>query len=77
MSEEHHGSLTVPLYQTSTFTFERQSKGNDVLREKKQEHIYSRLGNPTVHSFRRTYADLKMGQGALAFGSGMAAVSAC
>ena len=32
-SEEHKGSLTPPLFQTSTFTFETAQQGERVLRE--------------------------------------------
>ncbi len=32
-SEEHKGSLTPPLFQTSTFTFETAQQGEQVLRE--------------------------------------------
>ncbi|HSO58384.1 MAG TPA: aminotransferase class I/II-fold pyridoxal phosphate-dependent enzyme, partial [Paenisporosarcina sp.] len=39
-------------------------------------NIYSRLGNPTVRILEERIAELENGQSALAFGSGMAAVSA-
>ncbi|MCH5988402.1 PLP-dependent transferase, partial [Salmonella enterica] len=38
--------------------------------------IYSRLGNPTVRALEERIATLENGEKGLAFGSGMAAVSA-
>ena len=39
-------------------------------------YIYSRLGNPTVKLFEERMEVLEGGEEALAFGSGMAAISA-
>ncbi len=72
----HHGSLTVPLYQTSTYSFENAEQGERRFSGDEDGLIYSRLGNPTVQLLESRMAALEKGQGALAFGSGMAAVSA-
>ncbi|WP_318614198.1 aminotransferase class I/II-fold pyridoxal phosphate-dependent enzyme [Sporosarcina sp. YIM B06819] len=72
----HHGSLTVPLYQTSTFSFETASQGEDRFSGAEEGNIYSRLGNPTVRVLEERVTALENGKGTLAFGSGMAAVSA-
>ncbi|MEI4769262.1 methionine gamma-lyase [Psychrobacillus sp. FJAT-51614] len=74
-SNLHHGSLTVPLYQTSTFAFETAEQGARRFEGEEAGGIYSRLGNPTVHVLEERMAALEYGEGALAFGSGMAAVS--
>ncbi|PGB53203.1 methionine gamma-lyase [Bacillus anthracis] len=75
-SEEHKGSLTPPLFQTSTFTFETAEQGEASFAGVDPSYIYSRLGNPTVKLFEERMAVLEGGEEALAFGSGMAAISA-
>lgn len=71
----HHGSLAVPLYQTSTYSFENAVQGEKRFSGEESGNIYSRLGNPTVRVLEERMAALENGAGALAFGSGMAAVS--
>ncbi|KIL46343.1 methionine gamma-lyase [Jeotgalibacillus campisalis] len=73
---EHLGSLTPPIYQTSTFTFSNAEQGAERFAGEDDGYIYSRLGNPTVRVLEERIAALENGAGALAFGSGMAAVSA-
>ncbi|MED0959916.1 methionine gamma-lyase [Bacillus paramycoides] len=75
-SNEHKGSLTPPLFQTSTFTFETAQQGEASFAGENPSYIYSRLGNPTVNLFEERMAVLEGGEEALAFGSGMAAISA-
>ncbi|HHP5738631.1 methionine gamma-lyase [Bacillus paranthracis] len=75
-SEAHKGSLTPPLFQTSTFTFETAQQGEASFAGVDPSYIYSRLGNPTVKLFEERMAVLEGGEEALAFGSGMAAISA-
>lgn len=74
--EENKGSLTPPLFQTSTFTFETAQQGEASFAGVDPSYIYSRLGNPTVKLFEERMAVLEGGEEALAFGSGMAAISA-
>lgn len=59
------GSVTVPIYQTSTF--ERENLGNP------GDFFYSRIGNPTRKSLESTIALLENGRHGLAFASGVAA----
>lgn len=75
-SSNHHDSLTVPLYQTSTFAFNSAEEGERRFAGEEPGNIYSRLGNPTVRVLEERMAELENGSSALAFGSGMAAVSA-
>ncbi len=62
------GALSYPIYQTSTFVHKEVgvSTGFD----------YSRLQNPTREQLERTVASLEKGKRALAFSSGMAAITA-
>ena len=70
------GSLTTPLYQTSTFVFNSAAQGGARFAGAECGYIYTRLGNPTTAALEAKMADLECGEGALAFGSGMAAISA-
>lgn len=75
-SKDHLGSLAVPIYQTSTFTFATSEQGEARFAGQEDGYIYSRLSNPTVRALEEKMAVLEEGEAALAFGSGMAAVSA-
>src|SRR5699024_12700993 len=70
------GSLTTPLFQTSTFTFETAEQGEQRFAGEEKGYMYSRLGNPTVTALEERIAALENGERGLAFGSGMAAISA-
>ena len=73
---DHQDSLAVPLYQTSTYVFPDAASGAARFAGEEAGNIYSRLTNPTVRVLEERIAALEKGAGALAFGSGMAAVSA-
>lgn len=75
-SEQYGDSLAPPIFQTSTFTFKTAEQGKRRFASEEEGFIYSRLGNPTVKIFEERMAALENGEAALAFGSGMAAVSA-
>jgi methionine-gamma-lyase len=75
-TKQHLGSLSVPIFQTSTFTFQTAEQGEARFAGQEEGYIYSRLGNPTVRALEEKMACLEEGEAALAFGSGMAAVSA-
>lgn len=75
-ASEFHGSLATPLFQTSTYAFETAEQGERRFRGEENGYIYSRLGNPTVQTLQDRMAVLEKGEAALAFSSGMAAVSA-
>ena len=65
--DEYTGSVNVPIYQTSTY---KQNELGDF------KYEYSRTGNPTREALEKTIAVLENGVGGLAFGSGMAAITA-
>lgn len=74
---QHLNSLTPPIiYQTSTFTFPTVEHGANRFAGTEEGYIYSRLANPTVTVLEERMAQLEGGEAALAFSSGMAAVSA-
>lgn len=75
-SQEHQGSLAVPLYQTATYVFDSAEQGERRFAGEEAGPIYSRLGNPTVDVLEERIARMEEGAMGLAFASGMAAVSA-
>lgn len=70
------GSLTTPLYQTSTFVFTSAEQGARRFAGEEPGYVYTRLGNPTQAALEEKVADLERGEAAVAFGSGMGAISA-
>ncbi|WMT18810.1 methionine gamma-lyase [Parageobacillus toebii] len=75
-AKQHLGSLAAPIFQTSTFTFDTAEQGEARFAGQEDGYIYSRLANPTVRMLEEKMACLEGGEAALAFSSGMAAVSA-
>lgn len=67
--------LSVPLVQSSAFAFESAAELADAMAGPDGQYVYSRRGNPTVRALEQTLAGLEGGAGALAFASGMGAVS--
>lgn len=72
---DEYGAATVPIYQTSTFRFESAEDGAACFAGEKEGYVYTRIGNPTVAALERQVAELEHGYGAVAFASGMGAVS--
>lgn len=75
-SKQMLGSLATPLFQTSTYTFDTAEQGERRFAGEEAGYVYSRLGNPTVTVLEERIASLEGGEKGLAFGSGMAAISA-
>ncbi len=72
--ERHHGSIPVPVYQTSLFSFGsiEEYLGND----EKSDFTYSRGNNPTVRELEIKLAALEHAEAAKCFAAGMGAMSA-
>lgn len=64
----------VPLYFTSSFTFENSDQMAALFNEEEDGFIYSRYSNPNVDEFVRKMADLEHAENGWATASGMAAV---
>lgn len=72
------GALHTPLYNHSTFGFATTQEIIDILEGRADGSLYTRYGmNPTIRAVEAKLADLEGAPAALAFGSGMAAESAC
>ncbi len=69
------GALSIPIYQSSTFAFKNAKHGADLFAGEQEGYVYTRLGNPTQAAFEQEMAFLEGGEAALAFASGMAAIS--
>lgn len=69
------GSLSTPIYQTSTFVFASAEQGAARFAGQEAGYVYTRLGNPTQAALEEKMADLEGAEAGLAFGSGMAALS--
>ncbi|MDJ0521335.1 MAG: PLP-dependent aspartate aminotransferase family protein [Planctomycetota bacterium] len=74
VGEFEHRPVVPPIHQTSTFGFDNVDQGAALFAGKEQGYIYSRMGNPTVGALEGAIAELEGGHGALACGSGMAAI---
>jgi O-acetylhomoserine (thiol)-lyase len=73
-SETH--SRAVPIYQTTSYTFEDKKDAADLFALKKFGNIYTRLMNPTTDVLEKRIAALEGGAAAVAFASGMGAITA-
>lgn len=70
-SETH--SRAVPLYQTTSFTFDSAAHAADLFGLRELGNIYTRIMNPTTDVLEQRVAALEGGAGALAVASGQAA----
>ena len=64
--EAPYGAVSLPIYQTSTF---KQKEFGEYM------YDYSRADNPTRNNLEKNISSLENGIGAIAFSSGMAAIS--
>ncbi|MGC9371691.1 MAG: trans-sulfuration enzyme family protein [Thermovirgaceae bacterium] len=64
-----------PIYATSVFSFDTLEDVDAVYEGKKRGYVYSRMANPTVVALEERLAGTEGAQGALAFSSGMAAIT--
>lgn len=69
------GALATPIYQTSTFIFDSAEQGGRRFALEEEGYIYTRLGNPTVSVLEEKIALLEGGDAAVAFSSGMGAIT--
>jgi methionine-gamma-lyase len=69
------GALDTPIYQSTTYVSADADEMAAVYGERKFGYMYTRYGNPTIHALQAKMAALERGEAALAFASGMAAIS--
>ncbi len=68
-------SAAVPIYQTTSYTFDDTQHGADLFDLKVEGNIYTRIMNPTNAVLEARLAAMEGGIGALAVSSGMAAIT--
>jgi methionine-gamma-lyase len=73
VNPEH--ALNPPIFMTSSFTFDNTDKVDAVMSFESDDYVYTRGNNPTLRLFEERMASLEGGSGAVAFASGMAAIS--
>ena len=79
----HHGydsepttkSAAVPIYQTSSYTFDNTQHGADLFDLKVPGNIYTRIMNPTTDVLEQRLAAMEGGIASLAVASGMSAIT--
>ena len=79
----HHGyeseattkSAAVPIYQTTSYTFDDTQHGADLFDLKVPGNIYTRIMNPTTAVLEQRLAEMEGGIGGLCLASGMAAIT--
>ncbi len=79
----HHGyssdpttrAAAVPIYQTTSYTFDDTQHGADLFDLKVQGNIYSRIMNPTTAVLEARIAEMEGGIAGLCLASGMAAIT--
>jgi cystathionine gamma-synthase len=68
-------AITTPIYQTSTFWFERSQDVIDYNEGRLDREEYGRYGNPTWKSVERKLSELEGGEETVLFASGMCAAT--
>ena len=75
LDEPIFGEVSVPIFQSSTFSFPSAQEGAGRFSGEKTGFIYTRMGNPTVKALEENIAALENGFAGMATASGMAAIN--
>jgi O-acetylhomoserine (thiol)-lyase len=70
------GAASLPIHQTTSYEFESAEQAAELYALEGDDHMYSRMSNPTTDVLERRLAALHGGTGACATASGMAALDA-
>ena len=68
------GEVSVPIFQTSTFSFPSAEEGAERFSGEKPGYIYTRMGNPTTNALEENLAALENGFAGVTTATGMAAI---
>ncbi|MEM8594132.1 MAG: aminotransferase class I/II-fold pyridoxal phosphate-dependent enzyme [Pseudomonadota bacterium] len=74
-SEETTKAAAVPIYQTTSYTFDNTQHGADLFDLKVPGNIYTRIMNPTTDVLEQRVAAMEGGVAGLGVASGMAAIT--
>lgn len=70
------GARAVPIYQTTSYCYKSAEAAAGVFSGDEKGYTYTRIENPTVDALEKRMTALEGGKAAVAFSSGMAAISA-
>jgi methionine-gamma-lyase len=73
---ENQGALVPPIHVSATYAFPTAQYGADCFAGQAKGYIYSRIANPTLSLLEQRIASLEQGEAAVAFASGMGAITA-
>ena len=74
-SEETTKAAAVPIYQTTSYTFDNTQHGADLFDLKVPGNIYTRIMNPTTDVLEKRIAAMEGGLASVCVASGMAAIT--
>lgn len=69
------GSLTTPIYETTTFVFDSAAQVLEYNNGRSAKYLYTRYGNPTIAAVEQKLALLEGAEAALVLSSGQAATT--
>ena len=69
------GEVSVPIFQSSTFSFPSAEEGAARFSGESNGFIYTRMGNPTIQALEDNIASLENGYAGMATATGMAAIT--
>jgi len=75
-SRQQYGAINTPVYRASLFSFDTYEEFKAAGAQRGESFVYGRVNNPTRAALERKIAHLEKGDHALAFSTGMAAISA-
>ena len=73
--KKYADSLTTPIVQTATFTFQNSKAIEDYTKKGMEHFEYGRYGNPTAQIAERRLANLEGAEDCVVFSSGMSAIT--
>ena len=73
--DDKDGAMTPPIVQSSLFSFDTYQAFEDRMAGRTNQPLYTRVQNPTVAAFEALMAKAEVGEEAVAFASGIAAIS--
>ena len=68
-------AVAVPIYQTTSYSFDDTQHGADLFDLKVEGNIYTRIMNPTSSVLEKRVTQMEGGVGSLALASGMSAIT--
>jgi methionine-gamma-lyase len=75
-AEDHQGALVPPIHVSATFGFPDAASAAACFAGERPGYIYTRIANPTLDLLEQRIAVLEQAEAAVAFGSGMGAITA-